>query len=43
MRALNNSGWDMTVIQESVLACLLLTLVTYTLAVLALRIRTSRA
>lgn len=43
MRALINSGWDWTAIWQGVLACLLLAVVTYLLAALALRVRTRRS
>ena len=43
MRALINSGWDGTAIWQGVLACLLLAVVTYLLAALALRVRTRRS
>jgi ABC-2 type transport system permease protein len=43
MRGLINSGWDSTAVLEGVLACLVLAATTYALAVIALRVRTSRA
>jgi ABC-2 type transport system permease protein len=43
MRALLNSGWDGTAIWRGVLACLVLAVVTYLLAKLALRARTRRS
>jgi ABC-2 type transport system permease protein len=43
MRAMINTGWDGAVIWRGVLACLLLALVTYALAAIALRVRTRRA
>jgi ABC-2 type transport system permease protein len=43
MRALINSGWDGTAIWQGVLACVLLAVVTYLLAALALRARTRRS
>jgi ABC-2 type transport system permease protein len=43
MRALINSGWDWAAIWQGVLACLLLAVVTYLLAALALRVRTRRS
>jgi ABC-2 type transport system permease protein len=43
MRELINSGWNASVIWQGVLACLLLALVTYALAALALRVRTRRS
>lgn len=42
MRELINSGWEASVIWQGVLACLLLALVTYALAAIALRVRTRR-
>lgn len=42
MRAVLNSGWDSTAMARGILACLLLTSFTYTLAAIALRIRTRR-
>ena len=42
MRELINSGWNAPVIWQGVLACLLLALLTYALAALALRVRTRR-
>jgi ABC-2 type transport system permease protein len=42
MRALISGGWDWAAIWPGVLACLLLTLFTYGLAVIALRVRTRR-
>jgi ABC-2 type transport system permease protein len=43
MRELINGGWNGAVIWQGVLACLLLALVTYALAALALRVRTRRS
>jgi ABC-2 type transport system permease protein len=43
MRALINGGWDATAIGQAVVVCLLLALVTYALAALALRVRTRRS
>jgi ABC-2 type transport system permease protein len=43
MRALITTGWDGTAIWRGVLACLLLAVVTYLLAALALRVRTRRS
>ena len=43
MRALITTGWDGTAIWRGVLACLLLAVVTYLLASLALRVRTRRS
>jgi ABC-2 type transport system permease protein len=43
MRALITSGWDGTAIWRGVLACLLLAVVTYLLAALALWVRTRRS
>jgi ABC-2 type transport system permease protein len=43
MRAVINSGWDGTAIWRGVLACMLLAVVTYLLAALALRVRTRRS
>ena len=42
MRALLNTGWDGAAISKGVLACLILAVVTYTLAAIALRVRTRR-
>jgi ABC-2 type transport system permease protein len=42
MRALLNTGWDGAAIWKGVLACLILAVVTYTLAAIALRVRTRR-
>jgi ABC-2 type transport system permease protein len=42
MRALINTGWDGAALWQAVLACLLLAAATYTLAVIALRVRTRR-
>ena len=42
MRELINSGWNAPLIWQGVFACLLLALVTYALAALALRVRTRR-
>jgi len=43
MRALINVGWDWAAIWPGVLACLLLAVVTYALAAIALRVRTRRS
>jgi ABC-2 type transport system permease protein len=43
MRAIINDGWQGTAIWPGVLACLLLALVTYALAAIALRVRTRRS
>jgi ABC-2 type transport system permease protein len=43
MRALINGGWDGTAIWRGVVACLVLAVITYILAALALRVRTRRA
>jgi ABC-2 type transport system permease protein len=43
MRGLINGGWDYAAIWPGVLACLLLTMVTYGLAAIALRVRTRRS
>ena len=43
MRALITTGWDGTVIWKGVLACVLLAVATYLLAVVALRARTRRS
>lgn len=43
MRELINGGWNGAVIWQGVLACLLLALITYALAALALRVRTRRS
>jgi ABC-2 type transport system permease protein len=42
MRALLNEGWDWTAIGQGVLACLILAVLTYALAAVALRVRTRR-
>lgn len=42
MRALINSSWDGAALWQAVFACLLLAVVTYTLAIIALRVRTRR-
>jgi ABC-2 type transport system permease protein len=42
MRALINTGWDLSVLWQGVVACLLLAVATYGLAVIALRVRTRR-
>ena len=42
MRALINGGWDGQAIWQGVLACLVLALLTYALAAIALRVRTRR-
>jgi ABC-2 type transport system permease protein len=42
-RSLITSGWDMTILVQGLLACLLLAMVTYTLAALALRSRVRRS
>jgi len=42
MRAILNTGWDGAAIWKGVLACLILAVVTYTLAAIALRVRTRR-
>jgi ABC-2 type transport system permease protein len=43
MRAIINSGWDWAAIWPGILACLMLALVTYGLAGMALRVRTRRS
>jgi ABC-2 type transport system permease protein len=43
MRTLLNTGWDFDVMWKGVLACLLLALLTYSLAAVALRVRTRRS
>lgn len=43
MRALLIEGWDMTLLWQGALACLILASAMYTLAVFALRVRTRRA
>jgi ABC-2 type transport system permease protein len=43
MRTLLSTGWDIEVMWKGVLACLLLALLTYSLAVIALRVRTRRS
>jgi ABC-2 type transport system permease protein len=43
MRALINSGWDGATLWRGIVACLLLAMVTYLLAAIALRVRTRRA
>jgi ABC-2 type transport system permease protein len=43
MRGLINTGWDGTALLQGVAACLILAVVTYALAVTALRVRTRRA
>lgn len=43
MRALLIEGWDMTLLWQGTLACLILASAMYTLAVFALRVRTRRA
>jgi ABC-2 type transport system permease protein len=42
MRALINNGWETGALAQGVLACLLLAVATYVLAVIALRVRTRR-
>lgn len=42
MRALLNTGWDGKLILQAVIACLILAALMYSLAVLALRVRTKR-
>ena len=43
MRKLLNTGWDGTTILQAVIACLILAALMYTLALLALRVRTRRS
>jgi len=43
MRTLLNTGWDGTAISQAVIACLILAALMYTLALLALRVRTRRS
>jgi ABC-2 type transport system permease protein len=43
MRTLLSTGWDIEALWKGVLACLLLALFTYSLAVIALRVRTRRS
>jgi ABC-2 type transport system permease protein len=43
MRSLINGGWDGATIAQAVLACLILAVVTYILAAVALRVRTRRS
>jgi ABC-2 type transport system permease protein len=43
MRTLLNRGWDIAVMGNGLLACLLLALLTYSLAAIALRVRTRRS
>lgn len=43
MRTLLNTGWDGTAISQAVIACLILATLMYTLALLALRVRTRRS
>jgi ABC-2 type transport system permease protein len=43
MRTLLRTGWDIAVMWNGVLACLLLALLTYSLAAIALRVRTRRS
>ena len=43
MRTVLNTGWDIDVMWKGVLACLLLALFTYSLAAIALRVRTRRS
>jgi ABC-2 type transport system permease protein len=43
MRTLLRTGWDIAVMRNGALACLLLTLLTYSLAAVALRVRTRRS
>ena len=43
MRSLLNTGWDMTLLWQGVLACLALAVAMYALAVYALRVRTRRS
>lgn len=42
MRALLNTGWDGQLMYQAVIACLILAVLMYSLAVLALRVRTQR-
>jgi ABC-2 type transport system permease protein len=42
MRSLLNSGWDWTAITQAIIACLILSTAMYSLALLALRVRTRR-
>jgi ABC-2 type transport system permease protein len=42
MRALINQGWDTTSLLQGVLACLILALAMYSLALFALQVRTRR-
>jgi ABC-2 type transport system permease protein len=43
MRGLISNGWDSTALLEGAVACLILAVATYALAVIALRVRTRRA
>ena len=43
MRAILSTGWDIDAMWKGVLACILLALLTYSLAVIALRVRTRRS
>ena len=43
MRALLNDGWNMSQLWQGVLACLILAVAMYALAVYALRLRTRRS
>lgn len=43
MRTLLNTGWDGSAILQAVIACLILAITTYSLALLALRVRTRRS
>jgi ABC-2 type transport system permease protein len=43
MRTLLSTGWDIEALWKGVLACLLLALLTYSLAVIALGVRTRRS
>jgi ABC-2 type transport system permease protein len=42
MRGIINSGWEMDALWKAILACLILAIATYVLAVFALRVRTRR-
>jgi len=43
MRSLLNTGWDASAIMQAVIACLILAAITYSLSLLALRVRTRRS
>ena len=43
MRTILSTGWDIDAMWKGVLACILLALLTYSLAVIALRFRTRRS